>query len=223
MKGVEITLGYIYKISNDVNNKVYIGKTCKTVESRFKEHLRDYQKRDEENRPLYRAMKKYGVEHFSVEEIDNCLDNQLVAREQYWIGYFDSYNNGYNATLGGDGKILYDHDLILQKLQQNISPQSISQELECCIDIIYDIAKSHNINIKQMAINTLKKSINQFDKNGIYIQTFDGVADAAKWCFEQGLSKGQVDSIRKKISGCINENASRKTAYGYIWKTNNEE
>ena len=74
-------MGYIYKISNDINDKVYIGKTCETVNSRFKEHLRDYKKDTEENRPLYRAMNKYGIEHFSIEQIDECPDSQLVGRE----------------------------------------------------------------------------------------------------------------------------------------------
>ena len=216
-------MGYIYKISNDINDKVYIGKTCETVNSRFKEHLRDYKKDTEENRPLYRAMNKYGIEHFSIEQIDECPDSQLVGREQYWIGYFNSYNNGYNATLGGDGKLLYDHELILQKLQQNISPQKISEELGCCIDIVYNVAKTNDIDIRKMAINSLKKSIKQFDKQGNYIQTFDGISDAAQWCLDNGLSKGQNSSIRKKISGCVNGEPSRKSAYGYIWKFNIEE
>lgn len=54
-------MAYIYKITNKVNNKCYIGKTLKTIEERWIEHCRDYLRRDEEKRPLYSAMKKYGI------------------------------------------------------------------------------------------------------------------------------------------------------------------
>ena len=104
-------LGYIYKIKNDINNKVYIGKTTKaTIKERFEEHLNDYKKRQEEHRPLYTAMKKYGTEHFYIEEIEKVDICKLEEREKYWINYYNSYKNGYNATLGGDGKILYDYE-----------------------------------------------------------------------------------------------------------------
>lgn len=50
---------YIYQIINDVNGKIYVGKTIGTLEKRFKEHCRDANKKNTENRPLYRAIKKY--------------------------------------------------------------------------------------------------------------------------------------------------------------------
>ena len=65
---------YIYQIVNDINDKVYVGKTNFSLEKRFKEHCKDVFKRDFEKRPLYSAMKKYGVEHFHIqlpEETDN--------------------------------------------------------------------------------------------------------------------------------------------------------
>ena len=67
-------MGFIYKITNDVNGKVYIGKTLNTVVSRWKEHCHDKDRRNMENRPLYRAMNKYGLEHFSIETIEECYE-----------------------------------------------------------------------------------------------------------------------------------------------------
>lgn len=55
-------IGYIYKITNKINGKVYIGKTTKTVQERWKEHLRESRTERSENRPLYRAIRKYGVD-----------------------------------------------------------------------------------------------------------------------------------------------------------------
>jgi group I intron endonuclease len=57
-------MAYIYVIKNDINDKVYVGKTTLKIQERFKEHLRDYKKTLKEHRPLYSAMKKYGEEHF---------------------------------------------------------------------------------------------------------------------------------------------------------------
>ena len=67
-------MSYIYKITNDINNKIYIGKTDFSIEKRFKEHCRDACKTRNEQRPLYAAMQKYGIDHFNItliEETDN--------------------------------------------------------------------------------------------------------------------------------------------------------
>ena len=63
-------MAYIYKIINDVNDKIYIGKTECSIEKRFKEHCKDAFKERNEKRPLYAAMKKYGIDHFHIEEIE---------------------------------------------------------------------------------------------------------------------------------------------------------
>ena len=52
--------GFIYKITNTINNKVYIGKTLSSIEKRFTEHKEDSRRPQEQIRPLYRAMNKYG-------------------------------------------------------------------------------------------------------------------------------------------------------------------
>ena len=56
--------GFIYKITNKVNNKIYIGKTMTSIEKRFQEHIRESRKERAENRPLYRAIRKYGKREF---------------------------------------------------------------------------------------------------------------------------------------------------------------
>ena len=60
--------GYIYKIYNDVNDKIYIGQTIRTIEHRFCQHIYD-SKNEDRNYPLYCAMRKYGKEHFSICEL----------------------------------------------------------------------------------------------------------------------------------------------------------
>ena len=94
-------MGHIYKITNLINGKIYIGKTIKTPEKRWQEHIR--KAKQFTNRYLYDAMNHYGYDNFKIESIEECLNEELDKREIYWINYYDSYNKGYNMTLGGEG------------------------------------------------------------------------------------------------------------------------
>ena len=78
-------MNYIYKITNIINGKLYIGKTGKTIEERFQDHKRA-SKAPYVNRPLYDAMNKYGYEYFIIEEVECCKnDKEASIREMYWI------------------------------------------------------------------------------------------------------------------------------------------
>lgn len=97
--------GYIYKIINKINGKVYVGKTEDTPELRFNEHLRTV-KRGVKQSKLYSAIKCYGPENFMVEELDTANSrDELNQKEKYWIEKLDSRNPnvGYNVSSGGDG------------------------------------------------------------------------------------------------------------------------
>ena len=125
-------VGKIYCISNNINNKVYIGKTTySTIEQRFQEHCRDSHKINKEKRPLYNAMRKYGIEHFFISLIEECDLSILETREQYWIDIYDSYNNGYNATIGGDGKQLYNYMLFVEDYQDGMLVEEIAKKYGC--------------------------------------------------------------------------------------------
>ena len=124
-------MGYIYKISNDINNKVYIGKTLASISERWKEHLSDMDKRKNEKRPLYAAMRKYGTSHFYIEEVEQCSNDIVNERECYWIDFYGSYSNGYNATKGGDGRQLYDYSLIVELYDKGLTGKEIMEYLGC--------------------------------------------------------------------------------------------
>lgn len=96
----------IYKITNLINNKCYIGKS-KNIEDRFKYHKDNYKCMREYNKTLYKAFRKYGINNFSFEIIE-VLENYTKncnQREKYWIAFYNSKENGYNETEGGDGGI----------------------------------------------------------------------------------------------------------------------
>lgn len=103
--------GYIYKFTNKVNNKVYIGKTCNTLSRRYSQH-KYKAKADPEYCYFYRAINKYGIENFNFEAIDTAtaktkeeLSNILSELEAKYIALYDSHNRekGYNLTDGGEG------------------------------------------------------------------------------------------------------------------------
>ena len=210
-------MSYIYKITNSKNSKLYIGKTEFSLEQRFKEHCKE-SKRGRVNRPLYNAMNKYGIENFSIEKIEECESGLSGLREQYWIGFYRSCSNGYNATLGGEGKTIYDHKEIIALLLKNPIASEVALIIGCCPDTIRDIAKANNIQlIRPISQNVNpKKKIQQLSLTQEKIQEFGSVADAAKWCFEEKRCKTLNSGVRSHIAECANY--KRKTAYGYIWR-----
>lgn len=98
---------YIYKITNQINGKIYIGQTSRKPEKRWGEHKKSA---SAGMTPFARAIKKYGWENFSKEVIDTAISQEEANdKEQYWIEYYkcsiSTYgkNCGYNITIGGAG------------------------------------------------------------------------------------------------------------------------
>ena len=138
----------IYKITDLINDKVYIGKTLKTAEERWKEHCYEYKRERCEKRPLYSAMNKYGVENFICETIEECPTENLSDREIYWIEYYNSFHYGYNATRGGDGKPYVNYELICQLYLEEHTIKEIKQITGHDCGTISKVLKNNNIPIK---------------------------------------------------------------------------
>lgn len=211
-------MSYIYKITNDINNKVYVGKTNLTIEKRFREHCTDSKKFTTEKRPLYNAMNKYGIEHFHIEQIEECLPEEAAEKETYWIAYYKGYEDGYNATLGGDGKLLYNHQEIANRLKEHPYAKDIAEQFGCCKDIVYIVAKEFYIPLLNKGNENVnpKKMVHQYTKDGAYLQSFESTQAAAEWCYEHGLLKTVNSGARSHIGEAAR--GKRKSAYTYCWK-----
>lgn len=85
----------IYKITNKLNGKVYIGQSI-NIEDRWRRH-----RNATDDFAIHQAFRKYGLDNFQFEVIEECPCAQLDEREQYWIEYYNSKNNGYNMIDGG--------------------------------------------------------------------------------------------------------------------------
>ena len=119
--------GYIYKIYNDINDKLYIGQTISTLEERWHGHMSALLNEKRYKSALYQAIRKYGKENFHICEIDKierCCKDDLIKElnilEQKRILEYHSltYENGYNIELGGDnkkvpGRVVHKYDINL--------------------------------------------------------------------------------------------------------------
>lgn len=116
---------FIYKITNRINNKIYIGQVYnKTIYDRFNRHIKSAS--HDSKSYLGRAIAKYGENNFVIEEIDKADSlEELNNKEKYWIKYYNSTdkNIGYNLTPGGDGGNTYlcKSEQELNKIKSKIS------------------------------------------------------------------------------------------------------
>ena len=208
-------MAYIYQITNDINGKIYIGKTEFSIEKRFKEHCQDAFRDRNEKRPLYAAMRKYGIEHFHIELIEET-DNP-EEREVFWIENKRSFKNGYNATKGGDGTRYLDYDLIIATYQELKSEKETAKKLKVDIGSVRIALKEHGEKIytsQEVSREKYGTVIKQLDKNtDELIQVFATAKDAARHIRSDTSSIGGVTSHITDVC-----KGKRKTAYGYKWQ-----
>ena len=217
-------MAYIYKITNDINSKVYIGKTEFSIEKRFSEHCRDSIKRRTEQRPLYYAMNKYGIEHFHIELIVETDDPE--EREKYWIKQFDSYHNGYNDTLGGDGKTSINYKKVLNLFDTtSLSQKEIAEQCQCSTDSVKNIVSIYRDNV-----DWYKRYLSACEPEERVLlnppmavrcvetqQEFTSCTQAGKWLQEIGAIKSQRYG-KNRIASILNGKVKQNKVGGYTWE-----
>lgn len=94
----------IYKITNLINGKCYIGQSVDILR-RWRNHKETSKNPSKEayEYPLYRAFRKYGLENFSFEILEECKKEELDIKETFYINKYNSLNEGYNQVLVGQG------------------------------------------------------------------------------------------------------------------------
>lgn len=203
--------GTLYLISNNTNDKVYVGKTYQSPDKRWKEHIRDINRFIE--RPLYRALNKYGVENFELLIVGEYEEGLLELEEIKYIELFDSYRNGYNATLGGEGArtlTVSDEDIIssYSKLKSmtevasifNIDRTSVRRILNANnIEIDSSHKRKTDLGYKSVQIVELNKQ-------------FNSQLECAQYLIDNKIASGLV----KSVAGSLNKvcRGQRKTYKG---------
>lgn len=203
-------MSFIYCITNDINGKQYVGKTNRTVEKRFGEHRKDMKREGTKNFPLYRAMNKYGVDHFHITSLEKCLPDESCEREIYWIDKLDTYHNGYNATKGGDGAQRLDYNKIIS-LWDNTKKTGaqIARECNCHVDSVYNVIKQYrqDADFKKRAREIIAAPVIGIKKKNKIKCYFPSISKAEKFL----RKKSRSSHISQACKG------ERQTAYGYEW------
>lgn len=208
-------MGYIYKITNTINNKVYVGLTTNTIEGRWKAHLKDA-KIENPHKILYKAIQKYGADNFIIEKLEEVENQMLDSREIFWIEKLHSFMpNGYNMTLGGEKGGIYDGKEIAEfylSQKEYLSIQDISNHFGIHRETVSRLLKSQGIETLGNGASSAKKlsmPVLQIDINtGEMIAEFPSAAEAAR-------SLGDFN-YASSISKCCR--GKLKTAYKYKWQ-----
>ena len=218
---------YIYKITNDIDEMIYIGKTSHdNPYDRFKEHIKDSRKERCKNRQLYKHMNEYGREHFHfnvIEEVEN--DEIACEREVYWISFYDTYRNGLNGTLGGDGKAylcLNEEEVITYHttVAEYVSGRTAKyfKNNKKTINSILDKNNIKHLTLKEFFnLKTIKEKVSERSRTKVKREKdgkeeiFNSIIEAVKDIETKSKDKTKVANV------CTAIKKNRK-AYGYFWE-----
>ena len=191
-------VGIIYKYTNTINGKSYIGQTVNPIQ-RHNGHLFDARN---PKTHFHKALKKYGINNFTYEivcsiESDNKeeLKEKLNESEIKYIEFYDTYKNGYNSTKGGDGVLIDGSNWKFINVDKT--------------KIVHSDGKHPNSHIKnnkkekkeKMAYAKIKNKVLCIETN----ELFDSTRDVER---KKGYKHQNIDSSCR--NGC--------KSYGYHWK-----
>lgn len=212
----------IYKIINNKTKEIYIGQSI-DIRRRLASHV-SVANRIKEGRclereklsPIDMALSKNDLSNFTWSIIEVCKINELDEKEKYWINYYNSYSDGYNATLGGQAWIREVpeciHNIKHLLRDTDLDLQTIANQTGITYQIVSNI--NRGICYKEddwpMPIRPVNKKVIQYDKYGNEIARYGSVTEAAE----------AVNTSSTRISSaCKKEGDSAK---GFIWRYEND-
>lgn len=203
-------MSIIYLIENDINDKKYVGLTTRNISIRWREHLRH------SDQYIDKAIQKYGREHFSIIELEECDDSVLDEREKYWISFYDSFNNGYNLTPGGrEENLIFLPDKkeeVKQMWNRGYGQKDIIEATKLNVETVHNYLLKSGVSLEDIRnrqrekISKIKsKPILQYDLQGNLIKKWASTSEATKAGYDKSTIQRSLYGITKK---------PRK----YIWK-----
>lgn len=191
-------MGYIYKVTNTVNGKMYVGQTKRTIDRRWKEHIHNsFTESSFDKGPLHLAIKKYGADAFVVEQIEECENADLNDRETYWIKQLGTFGKGYNVTIGGEHPLRWDGEEILPLWNKGLSVKEIAKELGISHRMVSDRLRGEGVSAEEAIARgqklggiTSRKPVYMYDRDGNYIMEFPSRHDASEAIGYTGPKKG---------------------------------
>ena len=219
---------YIYKVTNKINGKIYIGQT-NNIDRRKKQHLYDNRTN---HQAFKRALNKYGIDNFNWEIIYKCeAKKEINIKEKYYIDYYNSkVPNGYNIANGGEGgsnwnlqpivmldlkgKFIKRYDYITQcEIETGLNHSTISA---CCKgkhlrykNYVFMYERDYLKNGPKKYIKPKpnhSKEVLQYDLNGNFINEYESATEASR----------VLNLTRSSITFCAS--GRYHTCGGFIWK-----
>ncbi len=208
--------GVVYAIINRKTNEWYIGYTTDPMTKRFRGHIKSAKYIDAPYRKLYHAFERDGIENFAWVILEVVPHEDLARREKELIAQYNTCENGYNATHGGEGCITINYSRVKEMFNQGYEVKDIAKEL-CCDKGTVSIALSKmGINPRNNCTKHRGRDISQYSLGGKYIQTFNTLSDAARYLQETEGLDCTIKSATTKIGDVAR--GVRKSAYGYYWE-----
>lgn len=232
----------IYKVTNTINNKIYIGQTVRTLKERKQEHL--LSAKQGYKFKFYNAIRKYGEDVFTWEVIQYCSTVQeLNEAEAYWVAYYDSYNNGYNMTPGGEFNPMLDKEIQrkhLAKVQSEEFRRKVSNTMKKYVSE-HGFSEEHRQKISEsMKGNTNFKGHKLSESHAKALQSshykkviafvndkevcrFNSVKEATKWYYDTFIPKERsynytslADKIKKYSKGAKSDMNNVRWEYACV-------
>ena len=234
-------MGYIYKITNKIDGKSYVGQSLNDPKIRWKQHFR-------ENSGcicLRNAIQKYGKENFKTEIICICFDEDINFYEIEYIEKFNTISpNGYNLQSGGNnGRRLHEDTKkkLSNTMKKVMNNEDIKKKLSESTRLYYSVprtkvARSEEFkknlsdklkgrklseedkqNKRKNAQKNIKNIVEQYTLDGVLLNTFNGTGDAAR---SLGLFKGSISHV---CNGKLNSTGGFKFKYVPINEGNVDE
>ena len=205
----------IYKITNKINGKCYIGQTIKSGEERWKEH--QYHAFgthiNDKNKALYQAIRKYGIDNFYFEVIQDNIETfeKLDKAEIYWIDYYNSFVEGYNSTFGGQKyHTILPNEKIIEDYYKTKSARKTAKNFGINHTTVDDILNLNGVERFSFREATGKEII---VSKGDFKKHFNSVKDCAEWFVKEGIPRtNNPESVRTSLKDARKKN---KPYYGY--------
>lgn len=199
-------MGVIYKATCIITGKSYIGQTKRSLEKRKHQH-----ENSSDTYYFHRALKKYGKENFEWVILEECDNTELDTREKYWIQFYNTYEKGYNSTLGGDNANALEE---WRKKNPQKAKENALKNLFYANEANKKNKEKHLLQLasaRQKGIEKVKKKVKCIELHLI----FNSLADAERWSLSQKNPNGKKASHQHISHVC---KGSRKTAGGYHWQ-----
>jgi group I intron endonuclease len=214
----------VYKITNKINGKIYIGQTITTLKQRWKCH-----KYSKDDCLFHKAIRKYGAENFTVEQIDVATDmEELNKKEKYWIEFYDCMiPKGYNSTTGGDSFLFYEG--VRKKMSEKRKGVPTNRHLFGEANPFY--GKTHSEETRRKLSEYAKQRTGE--RNPFYghkltqkqkdahckrvrcVETGEVFESMAEACAKYNIDPSTMSKVLRKIEG--------KTCKGFHWEYDNKE